>query len=213
LAPDHVHISVLDCTTRWMSGAELVGHLELGDLVEFSREFVTPNQPIYAHWAVVVQRDNHIAYVCHIWTDDDEFDGVSGSTLKTKLNSRHRAEVRCDDLMDVCRESRCRVNNSADRQLNAYPPNDIVERAVFQLGARNYNILWSNCEHFVKWCRYGSKRSDQATLIKSCLIGATALVVSNFSLVAGISTAAIGYGTFHLANRVYHRMHRNLPWN
>jgi hypothetical protein len=41
-------IDVNEYTTRWMSGAELVGQLEIGDLVEFSREFITPNQPIYA---------------------------------------------------------------------------------------------------------------------------------------------------------------------
>jgi hypothetical protein len=47
------------------------------------------------------------------------------------------------------------------------------------------------------------------------VIGATALVVSNFSLVAGISTAAIGYGTYRLVHRVYHgvALRNNIPWN
>ncbi len=69
--------------------------------------------------------------------------------------------MRCDEFTIVCRQSKCRINNSADRQLVAFPPNQVADRAILQLGVRNYNILWSNCEHFVKWCRYGSKRSDQ----------------------------------------------------
>lgn len=38
---------------------------------------------------------------------------------------------------------------------------EIVQRAQSRLGPLTYGILWSNCEHFASWCRYGSKLSKQ----------------------------------------------------
>ena len=37
----------------------------------------------------------------------------------------------------------------------------IVKRALSRLGNIGYNMLWSNCEHFASWCRYGMAWSEQ----------------------------------------------------
>lgn len=72
-------------------------------------------------------------------------------------------QVKSEEFLAVARDSQCRVNNGLDATVDPLPPNVVVDRAITQLGRRKYNILFSNCEHFVKWCRYGSKRSDQVS--------------------------------------------------
>ena len=37
----------------------------------------------------------------------------------------------------------------------------IVKRALSKMGQLGYNMLWSNCEHFASWCRYGMAWSEQ----------------------------------------------------
>ena len=38
---------------------------------------------------------------------------------------------------------------------------EIVKKAKEMIGEIGYNLLWSNCEHFAKLCRYDVKQSDQ----------------------------------------------------
>ncbi|BFZ05768.1 hypothetical protein BsWGS_08807 [Bradybaena similaris] len=43
------------------------------------------------------------------------------------------------------------------------PSEEIIERARSLLGkGRQYNLFTENCEHFVNWCRYGQRVSEQA---------------------------------------------------
>ena len=37
----------------------------------------------------------------------------------------------------------------------------IIDRALSRMGTIGYNMLWSNCEHFASWCRYGMAWSEQ----------------------------------------------------
>ena len=39
----------------------------------------------------------------------------------------------------------------------------VAARALSQVGEGEYNIMTNNCEHFAKWCKYGARRSQQAT--------------------------------------------------
>ena len=42
-----------------------------------------------------------------------------------------------------------------------YSPQEAVERAKSRLGECSYNLLFSNCEHFVNWCIEGKEYSRQ----------------------------------------------------
>mgnify|MGYP006326285161 CR=1 FL=1 len=39
----------------------------------------------------------------------------------------------------------------------SYSPTEIIERARLRLGENRYNVIFNNCEHFVRWCRCGEK--------------------------------------------------------
>jgi hypothetical protein len=41
------------------------------------------------------------------------------------------------------------------------PPETVIERAVSMLGARGFDPLTSNCEHFAVWCKTGRVESSQ----------------------------------------------------
>ena len=41
------------------------------------------------------------------------------------------------------------------------PPERVMSRAVSSLGARGFDPLVSNCEHFAVWCKTGRKESSQ----------------------------------------------------
>ena len=43
----------------------------------------------------------------------------------------------------------------------AFPPEEIVERALSRLGESDYRLFGNNCEHFVNWCRTGEAVSRQ----------------------------------------------------
>lgn len=45
---------------------------------------------------------------------------------------------------------------------------EILRRAVANLGQWRYDLLFNNCEHFSKWCRYGRKSSDQVLRCYIC---------------------------------------------
>lgn len=36
-----------------------------------------------------------------------------------------------------------------------FTPQEAVKRAYSRLGERNYNLIYNNCENFVRWCRAG----------------------------------------------------------
>ncbi len=38
---------------------------------------------------------------------------------------------------------------------NSYTREKVVERAYKRLGERKYNLIFNNCENFVRWCRNG----------------------------------------------------------
>lgn len=44
-----------------------------------------------------------------------------------------------------------------------FPAATILTRAVSRLGEDRYDLLFDNCEHFVRWCRNGKAASPQVT--------------------------------------------------
>jgi len=49
-----------------------------------------------------------------------------------------------------------------------YSAKRIVERAYSRLGEDDYNLLLNNCEHFVSWCIWGVRSSQQ---VKQAMLG------------------------------------------
>ena len=47
---------------------------------------------------------------------------------------------------------------------------EIIERALGMVGEIGYNVLWSNCEHFASYCRYGKAKSDQVGIFYIVLL-------------------------------------------
>jgi len=39
-----------------------------------------------------------------------------------------------------------------------------VDEALSKIGEIGYNLMWANCEHFAKFCRYGAPSSDQVRI-------------------------------------------------
>jgi hypothetical protein len=51
---------------------------------------------------------------------------------------------------------------SIDRKSKAkFSGEEIVERAWSEVGTKSYNLVFSNCEHFARWCKTGVYESDQ----------------------------------------------------
>ncbi|KAH3868355.1 phospholipase A and acyltransferase 1-like [Dreissena polymorpha] len=72
-----------------------------------------------------------------------------------------KANVRVEDFWDVAGDSKAYRNNSLDGSYSLSPPENILERAMAKIGEIGYNIIWKNCEHFEKFCRYGKEKSEQ----------------------------------------------------
>jgi hypothetical protein len=83
------------------------------------------------------------------------------SLFASSMGASMLAEVRCDPLTAVCGDSVCRINNSKDHHFPPFSVEECVGRAISELGRQKYHLLFTNCEHFASWCRYGSKSSYQ----------------------------------------------------
>ena len=89
------------------------------------------------------------------------------------------------------------------RYSGAHDPEDIVDRAMSRLGEGNYNLIFSNCQHFARWCATGDHESDQVrsvaattgTVVTPLVATAlTATVIGPAGLVAGLSGPGIMSG-------------------
>ena len=116
-------------------------------------------------------------------------------------------QVCCHDLIYVAGTSRCRVNNMKDAHHIPYSTDEICARAISEIGKQKYNLLFTNCEHFATWCRYGSKSSSQASNVKSVAVGALAAAVTG-SLGAGLTAGAACLVACHACNKVWNKISR-----
>lgn len=79
---------------------------------------------------------------------------------------------------------------------SVYTPDEIVRRAMSEIGRTDYDLFTNNCEHFATWCRYGIAISLQA--MKGAEVVETADTVTTgftvFAGVVGFVAAAAGIG-------------------
>ena len=74
----------------------------------------------------------------------------------------------------------------------AYPPHEIVARAVAHVGREGYCPVIDNCEHFATWCATGERSSRQVDIVLSRMSGTAARVMAAISARRMLSTAAVG---------------------
>ncbi|CAL1545347.1 unnamed protein product [Lymnaea stagnalis] len=124
-------------TVRRRHNERCLANAAVGDMLEFPRRF-------YSHWAIYIGDTD----IIHLSGEDGDIDPK-------------RAKVRIDNFWKVVENSQAKVNNFLDHELKPLAPVDILKNARKKLGAGGYDLLFSNCEHFATWCRYGKARSGQ----------------------------------------------------
>uniref|UniRef100_A0A7E4ULG1 LRAT domain-containing protein n=2 Tax=Panagrellus redivivus TaxID=6233 RepID=A0A7E4ULG1_PANRE len=178
--------------SSWMEADYLVRQVEVGDRLEFHRQ-LRPGVS-YTHWAIYIGFIDNEHYAIHLSTEYSDF-GDKNVEIHSKITLQgSSAHVRCDAVMRIADDCKCRINNDMDRHCQPFPPRIVVERALIRLGETGYRLLSNNCEHFVNEIRYGSKESTQATLLQSVGLGVVAGVAtfsSGVGVVAGLASYAV----------------------
>ncbi|XP_072560619.1 phospholipase A and acyltransferase 1 [Paramormyrops kingsleyae] len=150
------------------------GSPQPGDLIEIFR-------PAYQHWALYLGD----GYIINL-TPVDESQAAAMSSVKSVFS--RKAVVRMQLLKEVIGSDSYRVNNKYDDNHTPLPITEIIDRAQMLIGrVVSYDLLGSNCEHFVTLLRYGEGVSEQA----SRAIGAITLVTaaaSTLSMLGLINT-------------------------
>ena len=89
--------------------------------------------------------------------------------------------VPVDNVYNVCEQEIDARNYIDKKQLyhydydpkQVYEPYEVIQRAKSKLGKFNYSIFQNNCEHFVRWCKYNVKESQQVEKMEKAATSAT----------------------------------------
>ncbi|XP_043985427.1 phospholipase A and acyltransferase 1-like isoform X2 [Gambusia affinis] len=145
-----------------------------GDLIEIFRSG-------YQHWCLYLG-DGLVINL----TPVDESQAAAMSSVKSVFS--RKAVVRMQLLKEVVGNDSYRINNKYDNNHAPLPVREIIQRAEVLMDQEvYYDLLGSNCEHFVTLLRYGEGVSEQA----SRAMGAISLVTvaaSAFSVLGLINT-------------------------
>ncbi|XP_032553919.1 phospholipase A and acyltransferase 1-like [Chiroxiphia lanceolata] len=119
-----------------------------GDLIEIKR-------PLYQHWALYLGN----GYVIHVTAEDESIPPLSAGSV-TILTKKAKAKKQL--LEEVVGNNDWEVNNKYDRSRTPLPVEEIIRRAKGCIDKEvTYDLLESNCEHFVTWLRYGEADCSQ----------------------------------------------------
>ncbi|XP_031557103.1 phospholipase A and acyltransferase 3-like [Actinia tenebrosa] len=123
-----------------------------GDLVVFIRK-----KGAYRHYAVNVGD----GYIIHATSVSDERVG-SFDVLGCCSTSSNIAMIKKEKYSHFKQQGdKVRVEDGSWNDKPPLPVEEIIERAQSKIGVRDYSVLFNNCEHFARWCRYGEESSDQ----------------------------------------------------
>lgn len=90
----------------------------------------------------------------------DESQAAAMSSVKSVFS--RKAVVRMQLLKEVVGNDTYRVNNKYDHNHTPLPVSEIIQRAQMLIDQEvSYDLLGSNCEHFVTLLRYGEGVSEQ----------------------------------------------------
>uniref|UniRef100_A0A8C3QVA7 LRAT domain-containing protein n=1 Tax=Cyanoderma ruficeps TaxID=181631 RepID=A0A8C3QVA7_9PASS len=142
-------------------------HPQPGDLIEIDR-------PVYQHWALYVG-DGYVI---------NTYEGAPSLLVSTTSIFTRKAKVKKRLLKEVVGNNKWRVNNKYDRSRTPLPVWEIIQCAERCVDREvPYDVLGSNCEHFVTELRYGEGVSGQVRVV-----GGFAVVVGGLILTS-IATA------------------------
>ncbi|KAK3742770.1 hypothetical protein QZH41_003703 [Actinostola sp. cb2023] len=143
-----------------------------GELVVFKRTGG------YKHYAVNIG-DEEIVHRAAAVEEMGSGDAVDGSRFCFSANA-NIAVIKRDKFSKFYKQGDTVIVENSATPLS---PKEIVRRALSKVGEKGFSVLWKNCEHFARWCRYGEEKSEQADALK---IGA--------GVVLGLGAAAFGLG-------------------
>lgn len=114
----------------------------------------------------------------HLSGSADESPAAAVSSVKSVFS--RKAVVRMQLLKEVVGSDSYRVNNKYDHNHTPLPICEIIQRAQVLIGQEvSYDLLGSNCEHFVTLLRYGEGVSEQ---VSHCLFCVCLMCLTNLSL-------------------------------
>lgn len=116
--------------------------LQVGDLVEFDKI-------VYEHWAVYVG-DNRIVHYKKV--------GKVGEVVCEDIDSYISDRF---VLFRRAKKKKMGIINRIVHESPIFSGNQVAERALSKVGMTGYNLLFKNCEHFAKWCKYNVPMSEQ----------------------------------------------------
>ncbi|KAK2908671.1 hypothetical protein Q8A67_004508 [Cirrhinus molitorella] len=81
-----------------------------------------------------------------------------------------KASIRVDSVENFAYGAQIMVNDMDEKmKCPALASEEVARRAEKLVGDIPYSLLWSNCEHFVTYCRYGTPVSQQTGKFCDCL--------------------------------------------
>uniref|UniRef100_A0A8C3XAW5 LRAT domain-containing protein n=1 Tax=Cyanoderma ruficeps TaxID=181631 RepID=A0A8C3XAW5_9PASS len=124
---------------------------------------------------------------CLIYSLTSPDEGAPSLSVSIASIFTRKAKVKKQLLKEVVGNDNWRVNNKYDRSRTPLPVWEIIRRAERWIDREvPYDLLGSNCEHFVTELRYGEGISGQVT---NAVIGTTAAVGG--ILLVGLATAIV----------------------
>ena len=83
-----------------------------------------------------------------------------------------------------------------------FPPEHTLAMARSQLGRREYDVWNWNCEHWARWLKTGTPRSDQSEMARGVTTAAGLTAAAALSGTAALASAPVALGSFALAPTV-----------
>ena len=152
--------------------------LQVGDLVEFDKI-------MYEHWAVYVG-DNRIVHYKKV--------GKVGEVVCEDIDSYISDHF---VLFRRAKKKKMGIINRIVHESPQFSGKQVAERALSKVGMTGYHLLFKNCEHFAKWCKYDVPMSEQweSKVEKTLVLGGAGVggvIGGGIGLVVGPVGAAVG---------------------
>uniref|UniRef100_A0A4W5MAP5 LRAT domain-containing protein n=1 Tax=Hucho hucho TaxID=62062 RepID=A0A4W5MAP5_9TELE len=146
--------------------------MEIGDMIEI-------NRVAFNHWALYIGNGE----VIHVVTPDGPSRVAFCSFSSSSGSLSCKGTITIDTLKNVASRNTYKINNFLD---DKYKPRrtDVIMGEVDKMRGRTikYDLLGSNCEHFVTFLRYGQSESKQADDFFNVLLLTAVVTFLNRSL-------------------------------